>query len=398
MGADATAARMPDASPAGWRERLIGWRNRLIADPRFQRFAAGNLFTRGVARRDMRALFDLCAGFVYSQTLLACVRVDAFEALRDGARPLDDLARSFSLPRDSALRLLRAGVSLRLFRALPRERFALGDLGAAMLGNPSIAGFVEHHRLLYDDLRDPLALLRGETQTKLSQFWPYDDAAPESVRAYSQLMARSQELIAQDALEAFPLEGRRRLMDVGGGDGEFLVQAARRAPHLELTLFDLPAVAERARLRFESLRINAQAIGGDFLLGDLPPGADIVSFIRVLHDHDDGGVMTLLRAAHRALPEGGAILVAEPFAQTPGAEPIGDAYFGFYLLAMGGRTASDGRSRTGPGRARSAAELCDMMRRAGFRDIRALKTRRPLLTGALIGKRGAAPARAPTVI
>ena len=35
------------------------------------------------------------------------------------------------------------------------------DLGASLRGNPSIAAFIEHHSLLYDDLRDPVALLRG---------------------------------------------------------------------------------------------------------------------------------------------------------------------------------------------------------------------------------------------
>ena len=41
-------------------------------------------------------------------------------------------------------------------------RFGLGALGAALVGNPGIAAMVEHHALLYADLRDPVALLRGE--------------------------------------------------------------------------------------------------------------------------------------------------------------------------------------------------------------------------------------------
>ena len=49
----------------------------------------------------------------------------------------------------------------------------------------------------------------------------------------------------------------------------------------------------------------------------------------------------LLRAVHAALEPGGTVLIAEPMAGTPGAEPMGDAYFGLYLLAMGhGRVRS----------------------------------------------------------
>ena len=57
---------------------LQDWANRLQANPRFRRFAAAFPLTRFVARRRARALFDLCAGFVYTQVLTACVRLDLF--------------------------------------------------------------------------------------------------------------------------------------------------------------------------------------------------------------------------------------------------------------------------------------------------------------------------------
>jgi len=380
-GADMAAAPAPKARrAASWREKWLVWRGRAIADPAFQRWAADNPFTRWVARRDMRALFDLVAGFVYSQVLLACVRLDVFEALRGGPEDLADLAVKFGLETEPARRLLRAAASLRLLRALPGDRFALGDLGAALLGDPSIGAFVEHHGLLYDDLRDPVALLRGGATTRLSQFWPYaarSEAEVELERfaAYSTLMARSQETIARDVLDAYPWQRHRLLLDVGGGEGVFVAAAAARAPHLALKLFDLPAVAARAQDRLRSFGGRIEAIGGDFLRDELPRGADAISFLRVLHDHDDAAVAKLLRAAHDALPPGGVAIVAEPFAATPGAEPVGDAYFGMYLLAMG------------RGRARSAAELGAMLRAAGFRNIRVWPTRRPLLLGCLTGER-----------
>jgi demethylspheroidene O-methyltransferase len=88
--------------------------------------------------------------------------------------------------------------------------------------------------------------------------------------------------------------------------------------------------------------------------------------VRVLHDHDDDAVLAILRAARRALPEDGVLLVAEPMAQTKGAEPVG-AYFAFYLLAMGS------------GRPRSPEALTALLEQAGFGQVRLLPTRRPLL-------------------
>jgi demethylspheroidene O-methyltransferase len=385
------AARAPPSKPRSflWRDGWIGFRNRLIADPRFQRWAAASPLTRLIARRRARALFDLCAGFVYSQILLACVRLRLFEILAEGPHTPESLSGPLGLSADAAIRLLRGAVALRLVRALPANRFALDDLGAALLGNPSVAALVEHHSLLYDDLRDPVALLRGEAPTRLSRFWPYAGDAPqrestdeslaqkENYAAYSRLMSQSHALVAEDILDAYPIARHRRLLDVGGGEGAFVAAAAARAPQLELMLFDLDPVAAQARPRLEAqgLAGRVQTIGGSFLCDQLPSGADVVSLVRVVHDHDDESVIKLLCAVREALPIGGVLLVGEPMAETPGAEPMGDAYFGFYLLAMG------------RGAPRTKAALTWLLQSAGFGQISVIPTPRPLLTSLITATR-----------
>jgi demethylspheroidene O-methyltransferase len=166
-------------------------------------------------------------------------------------------------------------------------------------------------------------------------------------------------------------------MDVGGGEGAFVAAAARRHAALRLMLFDLPPVAERAAGRLAELGFGSRAacLGGSFHSDILPRGADAISLVRILHDHDDAQAAALVRAAHDALPPGGTILIAEPLAGTAGSEPIGDAYFGFYLLAMGS------------GRARTVDELRTMLTTGGFTAIREISTRRPLLTRLITAKR-----------
>jgi len=370
----------PDAE-ASWFDRWLSIRDRLVSSPRFQRWAAAFPVTRPIARRRARALFDLCAGFVYSQVLLACVRLKLFDILSEGPQTVPTLAGRLALPEEATARLLAAAVSLRLAARRGAHRFGLGELGAPLVGNSAIAAMVEHHTLLYRDLDDPIALLRGEQRkTELARYWPYAGAdrpttlAPERVTAYSALMSSSQPLIAGEVLDAYPMERHRCLLDVGGGEGTFLESAAVRSPHLRLILFDLPPVADRARARFAAcgLADQATAVGGDFLADPLPEGADIVSLIRVIHDHDDVSALALLRAVRRVLPEDGTLLLAEPMSGVPGAEPIGDAYFGFYLLAMG------------RGQPRTAGELMALLGRSGFERSRIVPTRLPLQTGLIV--------------
>ncbi len=157
---------MPDAGrrPFSW----SAWRDRLLASARFQRLAVAFPPTRPIARRRARALFDVVAGFVYAQVLFACVRLHLFDILASGPQTVPVLAARLALPEDGAQRLLEAAASLRLARRRRDGRFGLGDLGAAMLGNPGIAAMVEHHAMLYADLADPVALLRGEAAGRRS--------------------------------------------------------------------------------------------------------------------------------------------------------------------------------------------------------------------------------------
>lgn len=375
---------VPPPPPLSWRDRVLSWRDRLLADPRFQRFAVAFPPTRRVADREARALFDIVAGFVYSQVLAALVELRLLPILAEGPATVAELAARTGLAPEAAERLLEAAVSLKLAGRRSAGRYGLGARGAAFLGNPGIAEMVAHHTLLYRDLADPVGLLRGRRgATGLGGFWPYAAGEREGldradVEGYSRLMAASQGFVAEDLLDACPELGKvRRLMDVGGGDGTFLTRAAARHPALEVVLFDLPAVAGLARERFAAAGLGARAtaVGGSFRDASLPQGADAVSLVRVVHDHDDPVVLDLLTKIHAALPPGGLVLIGEPMGGVPGAERVGDAYFGFYLLAMGS------------GRARTPTELSGLLDRAGFAQIRQIRTARPLLTGLITATR-----------
>ena len=356
--------------------RITAWRDRTVASPVFRAWAARFPLTRPIARRRSRALFDLCAGFAYSQVLQSCVELDLFAILHERPQTPAALAPRLGLTPDRAERLCEAATGLKLLRRRGAA-YALGPLGAAMVGNDGVTAMVRHHAILYRDLADPVALFRGDRGgTGLAAFWPYGAAGdPASlpgadVAAYSQLMAQSQPLVAAEILAAFDVGRHRCLLDIGGGEGAFLEQAAARAPQLQLRLFDLPEVAARAAHR---LGHRVIATGGDMRRDELPAGADLLTLIRVIHDHDDESALAILRAARAATPADGTLLLAEPMLDAPGAEPVG-AYFTLYLLALGS------------GRPRRQSELTAMLGTAGFSRVRPVRTGNPLLTSLLIAQ------------
>lgn len=364
-------------------DRWLGLRDRILASQKFQRFAGSFALTRPIARRRASDLFDLCAGFVYSQILLACVRLKVFDHLSSGPQSAAELSPLLSLTPDATELLLDAAVSLQLVQRRSGGRYGLGPRGAALMGNPGVVAMIEHHAMLYGDLKDPVALLRGEAGAgELSAYWPYAGnrkaatLSHELIAPYTALMAASQPMISQQVLSAYSFRSHRCLLDIGGGDGSFLSAVAAETPKLRCVLFDLPAVADQASERFRAVGLSARAvaIGGSFLTDRLPEGADIVSLVRVIHDHDDSDVMSLLRAIRSSLPADGTLLIAEPISGVRGAEPIGDAYFAFYLMAMGS------------GRPRTFARLQEMLAEAGFGDVKLRPAAMPMLASVITAR------------
>jgi len=362
-----------------WASLKLGYarrRNRVFSSARFQYWAARLPVIRWIARTRARGAFDLLAGFAYSQVLRAYVEGGLFDILSQGPITAADVASRMGLSESAALTLLRAGRPLMLSEEPAGDHWMLGEQGAVFATNPGVQAMVRHHRLLYADLADPLTLLRADRRepTALSRFWTYAGALQgatergEDTAEYSRLMAASQHFVAEEVLASVDFRDVRRLLDVGGGHGAFLDHIGAAWPHLQLGLFDLPEVAETgAQLLGQAAdpgRVTAHP--GNFFSDPIPQGYDMVSLVRILHDHDDAPAQALLGNIRASLRPGARLLIAEPMARIPGVEAMGETFFGFYLWAMGS------------GRPRSPAEIATMCRAAGFSTIRLVATAQPV--------------------
>jgi demethylspheroidene O-methyltransferase len=373
---------MSDISlPTGASSRKLtvsGRINRLIATPKFQAWAARFPLTRRMVRRDGEALFDLVAGFCHSQVLMALVDLRVPDMLMDGPMGATALGHRCRIPADRMAVLLRAAVSMDLLKITRGGEFKLSRKGAALVGVPGLREMILHHSVLYADLADPVAFFRGEVETQLAGFWPYVFGAdgqgdPQVAATYSDLMAQSQLMVAQDTLSVVSFKGTKTLMDIGGGTGAFLRAALLPTPDLRGTLFDLPEVVAKAPQGGLSDRINVA--GGSFRHDPLPKGADAISLIRVLYDHADETVAALLSKIYDVLPAGGKLIISEPMTGGDTPHRAGDAYFSLYTMAM----------RTG--KARSADQIMKACQAAGFTTVSALKSQRPFITSVVVAEK-----------
>jgi SAM-dependent methyltransferase len=105
----------------------------------------------------------------------------------------------------------------------------------------------------------------------------------------------------------------RRVLDVGGNSGEFVLRVCKKHPGIEATVFDLPVVCdvglEHIRSEPEAKRITFMK--GNALTDPLPEGFDLITFKSMLHDWPERAVKHLIAKASQALAPGGTLLIFE---------------------------------------------------------------------------------------
>jgi len=358
-----------DAPPNFW-EKLRQRRDELVASPSFQSWAARFPLTKRVARRDGERLFDLVAGFAYSQVLQAVVSLALPDRLSRGPKSVAALAHETGLSSETMKRLCDAASALELLSRDGTGRYRLARLGAALRGVPGLQEMILHHHILYRDLSDPEAFLRGQTTPELAKFWPYvfgpgAERDPVQSERYSRLMSETQSLVAEETLKAVSLRDVSVLMDIGGGSGAFLQAALAQAPKLQGLLVDLPGVVPESHPRMVHSAV-------DFRTDPLPKQADAISLIRVLYDHADDTVRALLLKVFNALPSGGRLIISEPMSGGDQPTRAGDVYFAFYCMAMG------------TGCVRSPERIKTLLEEVGFSQVNVCRMDRRFVTQTIL--------------
>ena len=329
-------------------------------------------------------IHEVMSGFVYSQILHLLINLGVFQFLKKEGRSLEEVSQFLELTKERSLLLLRGGCALNLI-CYKRNKYWLTRGSAQIVGVPGLMDMIQHNQILYRDLVDPVRLLQGKNETELSHFWPYvrkerkkKKISTKVSSEYSKLMQTSQRLVAEQTLQAYRLKGVKRILDIGGGTGAFLLAVKNKYPSIEATVFDLPNVINVAKSNHQEIDGivgHLTFCPGDFLKDNFPSNQNVICLVRVLYDHEDSTVELLLRRIYEALPKGGSLLITEPMSGGGKAMRSSDCYFSFYTLAMT------------TGKVRSFEEHKAILLKVGFSNIVKHAVSAPFITQVMSAKK-----------
>jgi hypothetical protein len=299
-------------------------------------------------------LWDFLRGATMTKALGIVADLRIVEALADGPRAVDDLARDAGVDADALYRLLRALASDGVFAEEEPRVFGNTDTSALLLHEDWAAFAHLFGGVFYLAVADLDRAARTGAATFPesfgSDFWPWLAAHADERALFDRAMAGGKDRSAERLADLEWRDGET-VVDVGGGNGTLLVALLRRRPGLRGIVFDLPETDRDE----DALGPAIEFVAGSFF--ERVPTGDAYVLSAIIHDWDDERATAILRTIRAAARPGARILVTESVIP-PGNEPEGAKWLDLLMLVLAG------------GRERTEAEWRALLEGAGFEPVR----------------------------
>jgi SAM-dependent methyltransferase len=279
-----------------------------------------------------------------TQGISVAAELGIADLLAQGPQTAGTLAAQTSTHSGALYRVLRALASIGIFTEDAAGRFSLTPLGELLrsdspLSQRSIAIMMggEFHAAWGELLHSVRTGEPGFHKKFGASFFEYMQEHPDRHDIYDSAMTGVHGGETEPVLEAYDFSAFRTVVDVGGGNGLALATILKRHSAVQGVLFDLPAVADRARSTlsatdvYDRLRIE----GGDFFSG-VPAGADAYVLRHIIHDWEDRDAIAILDECRKAMAPGGRVLVVE-MVIPPANEPGFGKWLDLMMLLVAGR-------------------------------------------------------------
>jgi hypothetical protein len=311
-------------------------------------------------------LLQIVSGFGAAHAIYLAAELGLADNMRDGSKSSEELAQASGMHAPSLRRVLRALASAGLCTEDDQGRYSLTAVGETLRTDVpgTLRAWVRF--VLGEECRIAWGGLINSVRTGETAFdnifgadvWTYRAQHPASARLFDDAMANVSNVYYVAVLATYPFCKFKKLVDVGGGNGSFMVAFLQANPGTTGVLVDMPHVAEKAKQRVAAAALTPRCtvVAGDAFAA-VPQGGDAYVLCRVIHDWDDDLAVALLASCRRAMAKTATLLVIErmlpePVQQAPATQCV--CISDLQMMVMNG------------GRERSHAEYRALYARAGF--------------------------------
>ena len=303
-------------------------------------------------------IMKIAMGFMAAKHLFVANEIGLFEGLAAGQASIAELAKKTAIPPRTLEIVAGAMVSLGLIER-QGDRYSNSDIAATFLAGrpgPDLRPMVRFwNRISYPTWQKlEEAVRRGDGQAQFGEF------NKEEQQIFSAGVESFSAPVAAALSTSYDFSSHRRVLDVGGGTGSFLVAVLRRQRILKGTLFELPGACAVARQRLarepEGTRI--EVVEGDLFKDPLPEGHDVLIVANTVHVLSAAHNVALLRKMRAGVSAGARLLLADLWTDPTHTQPAAAPLMSGEFLVL-----------SGEGQAYSEEEADEWLGQTGWRKL-----------------------------
>lgn len=320
-------------------------------------------------------MMQMITGFWTSCCIYNAAKLNVADLLHKDAMSCEQLAEATHTNASSLYRMMRALASVGIFSENENGQFSNTTLSETLRGDlpgsmkaMAIAQLGDHYpawgNLLY-------SLKTGNTafeKVEGMNVWKYYETHPEEGLNFMKAMTGSTNAAIQNVIPNYDFSSAKTIVDIGGGNGAFLMAVLDKAPQAKGIVFDEEYVVDETLKKIEEqgLSKKCSVSAGNFFEA-VTAGADLYLMKHVLHDWNDEQSEQILMNCSKAMHENSKILVIEAVIPKGNIGHPGK-FMDINMMAMTG------------GKERTEAEYASLFANAGLKLERVIYTNSPTLS------------------
>ncbi|MEM9223779.1 MAG: methyltransferase [Pseudomonadota bacterium] len=296
-------------------------------------------------------LFQLMSGFWLSKLACLVTKLGIPDLIKDGTVPVSELAEKVGADERTLYRVLRALTCVGVFDEVSPRTFANSAMSHCLREDApqslkslfvltgedwkwdswgKIEKIVRQGRFVLDEVAG------------YESIFEFFKEEPERGAIFNRAMSEHAVAVHAASIDAYDFSQTKNVVDVGGGEGTFIISLLKQHAHLTGLVYDEAHVVEKAQRAIDQAGLSdrASTAGGSFF-DHVPAGGDLYTFGMIMHDWSDAECMKILTNTRQVMAPSSRLVLLE-YAVPDGSEPHFAKILDVEMLI----TYRDGRERT----------------------------------------------------
>jgi ubiquinone/menaquinone biosynthesis C-methylase UbiE len=310
-------------------------------------------------------LNDIAYAFWKSRALFTACELDIFSIIGDVGKTAENIALEANASKEGVKRLLNALVSLDLLTK-NEDYYRNSDKSKALLlkSSPDYMGNILHLSNLWDVWTHLTgSVVKGGPEI-YQEFWDKDDNWMRNTVESNHWKSLYE---AKGLVDFIDLHDVKKVLDLGGSSGDYLIKLLERKPDLECTIFDHPRIIQFAKEFIEAAGYTdkIRILSGGFFDEEFGEENeyDLIIISHIISEYSIWDNVALIQKAYYFLKYGGKLIVHDHIIDDSRTSPVDCTLMSLDMLV-----------NTRSGDVFTETDIWVMMREAMFTDIKKYKT------------------------